>query len=295
MPRWPKKSWRPAGQTSMDARKGGTGMRTRGRLLAVTLVVGVVASLALAWLTPASAQVVVYDDFNDPSNLVRADKWQAFDFWNFDGGPLDRFQFIDTLLFPTENPKLMIAKRVHIPLIAADVLALEYSGYFAAGGSATAAQAKVTLVACTPTAGVVTFAGVNMRGFHDNTPPDGALGDIFGGIQVRCLETGSPQLFWIVQRCDNASCAGISSELGSGVLGPASLGQGHTLLIENLGNRFRFTADGSFFQEFVPPGALSASPNAPGVAIFSGVAAFSAGAGGDLAVVGTFDDVMRAP
>jgi len=262
-------------------------MRWTSHLVALLLV-------CLSFLScpqAVTAQLTLYDDFNDPSNLVRADKWRAFVGFSFDRLALDSLHLIDNLLFATPNPKLLIVERIHIPV---GTFGFSFFGYAGFGG-ASAVQAGVTLAACTPAPGIETSVRIQMTGFHDSTPADGSLGDIFGGVGVRCPPTGgAAELFWLVVRCGTSFC-GSNTVLGTGVLGPGTLGQEHIVRIEKLGNHFRFTADTFPPQDVAPPGATATPPNVPFFDVISEVRAETAQAGGDLVVIGRFDDFMIAP
>jgi hypothetical protein len=266
-------------------------MKTRRRSHALTAAAAVMAWAFLFPGTPALAQLSVYDDFNDPSHLIRADKWTAFASWS--GGLLESLHIIDALLFPTPDPKLLYVDRIHI---AGGTFGFEFFGHNAIDpGNVSAIQADVALLACIPTPGVETSARINMNGVHDATLPNGSLGDIFGVIGVRCPSTGGgPELFWRIERCNIATCFA-TSVLAEGVLGPAVLGQEHVLRIEKVGTQFRFTADDLAPQLIAAPGAVSPTANGPFFNPVTVVAATTADAQGDFVLIATFDDVMIAP
>jgi hypothetical protein len=268
-------------------------MKTRRRSYALTAAAVVMAWTVLFPGPPARAQLSVYDDFNDPSHLIRGDKWAAFG--SIVGSqPLEGLHIIDSLLFPRADPKLVFVDRIHI---VPGTFGLWFFGYGATIGpiNFSAIQADVALHFCTPTAGVETSARINLNGVHDATPPNGSLGDIFGVAGVRCPTTGgAPELFWQIQRCNTALCSS-TSVLTVGVLGPAVLGQEYVLRIEKVGTQFRFTADG-FPPQLVPaPGAVSPTANGPFFNPVTVVVATTQEAGGDFVLVATFDDFMIAP
>jgi hypothetical protein len=246
--------------------------------------------VTVTWLLApgaARAQLVLYDDFNDPSNLVRSDRWSTRAFW-YSGGPVDSVHIIDNALFPTSNPKLMIGERVLIPVGGK---AYWYHAYTAERDTSSV-QAQVQLLMCS-SEGASTLASVILSGFKDAT--EAAEGDVVGILGVRCPGRGAPPDFvWLVVQCADDDCHAFTA-LSSGSLGPANLGQEYTLRIDRVGQAYRFTASGLPPQEVVPPIPHEAPARVPLFELGVSISALSVDDGGDFTALAKYDDVMIAP
>lgn len=273
------------------------------RPVAVVVVAVLVGSILLGG-APAGAALSLYDDFNDPSLLVRTDLWRSFDSYSTGGlgsGRPETIRAIDALLGSSlpglggnpSNPKLLIAKRFVLqpgaPSGSADsdgVIALQ-------APNATGIQADVTMKICfLSTAGFVQ-AAVLFAGFNDGASPAAGnrLGDIFVRLRLSCSSTTNQvQITWNVFRCTDSTCTNATS-LGSGSFGPASIGQEYTLRAAKSGSSFVFTAAGQT-QTFPVPGNPTAPPRSPFVELESRIDPTTPGNGGQWAVVATFDNVM---
>jgi hypothetical protein len=235
----------------------------------------------------ATAQLLLYDDFNDPSNLVRSDLWTSRAFW-YSGGPLDSLHIIDNLLFPTSNPKLMIAERVLIPIGGN----AHWYHVYTAARETSSVQAEVSLWVCS-SGGAATLASIVLAGFSDATSD--AQGDVLGILGVLCPGRGAPpELSWGVFQCTDEDCRG-SNSLASGSLGPANLGHEYTLRIDRIGQAYRFTADGLPSQDVVPAIAHGAPARSPYFGLLLALNVLSINDGGDFTALAKYDNVMIAP
>jgi hypothetical protein len=270
----------------------------RQRPVAIVVVAVLVASIGLGG-RPAGAALSLYDNFNDPSFLVRADLWRSFDNYSTGGigsGRTDGIRVIDALLGLTAtpaNPKLLIAKRFVLQPGAAAGSA-DFDGYvMLQGANAIGVQADVSMKLCVlGTAGFVQ-AGLTFSAFNDGTSPapGNQTGDIFARLTVRCSNgTNQAEIGWTVLRCSDAACTAVTF-LRTGSFGAVSVGQEYTLHVSKAGSSFTFQALGQI-QTFLVPG----SPVAPPRGAFSGVMTridpTAPGNGGQFEVAATFDNVM---
>jgi hypothetical protein len=269
---------------------------------ACRVVAALVASLALAATAEAAS---LYDDFNDPSHLVRADLWRSFDSYSTGGigsGRTDAVRAIDALLASPlplltadpSNPKLLIAKRFVLQP-GAPSGSSDSDGYaMLQAANATGVQADVTMKLCLlGTAGFVQ-AGVEFAGFNDGTSPapGNRIGDIFARLRISCSSTtNQAQITWNVFRCTNSACSTATS-LGTGSFGAANIGQEYTLhATKSSGSSFVFTAVGQT-QTFPVSGSPTAPPRVPFSDLMTRIDPTTPPNGGQWAVVATFDNVM---
>ncbi len=245
----------------------------------------------LIWDRPAYAGLALYDDFNDPAHLVRADLWNVFT--SSRGSLSDAVRVVDALIFPTANPKLLIGRRLVVPTGAdAGSDLVIYSPRNAP--SPLGVQADVTLALCLLTPDAFVLAGVSLFAFNDGTPgdPGDSTGDIFAQLRAECTGPNQAELTWRVFRCDDSTCGAVTI-LESGSFGLATLGQQSTLNVTKSGGSFVFTANGQV-QNFPVPGG----PTAPARSAFNGngvvtqIFSLLPANGGEFAVIATFDNVM---
>ncbi len=242
----------------------------------------------------ATAASFLYDDFNDPSHLVRADLWGSADTYSTGGvgsGRTDALSIIDALIFPTSNPKLLIGRR--LVLQPGAVGGFDRDGYTMRNApNVLGVQADVSMVVCSLSNPGLVQAGVQFYGFHDGTPgaATDSTGDILTRLRVSCADTNQAQITWNVFRCTNATCTTTSS-LGSGTFGPANIGQEYTLRVTRSGSSFLFTAVGQT-QSFLVPGNPTAPPKIPFNGLRTRIDPTTPTNGGDFIVAARFDNVV---
>ena len=273
------------------------------RRACVLVVVALVASIPLGG-APASAVSSLYDNFNDPSLLVRSDLWRSFDSYSTGGigsGRTDAVRGVDALLASSlpllaadpSNPKLLIAKRFVLRPGAASGSS-DFDGLvMLQAANAIGVQADVTMKLCLlSTAGFVQ-AGMEVAGFNDGTSPapGNRTGDIFARLRISCSgTTNQAQITWNVFRCTDAAC-NTAASLGTGSFGAATIGQEFTLHATKSGSSFVFTAMGQT-QTFPVPGGPTAPPRVPFSDLMTRIDPTTPSNGGEFAVVATFDNVM---
>jgi hypothetical protein len=268
----------------------------------VLVVAVIVGSIPLGG-APASAVLSLYDDFNDPSLLVRSDLWRTFDNYSTGGigsGRTDAVRAIDALLASQlplltanpSNPKLLMAKRFVLQPGAASGSSDSDGLIVLQAPNAIGVQADVTMRLCLlGTAGLVQ-AGVSFVGFNDGTSPGPGnfLGDIFTRFRISCSNTNQAEITWNVFRCTDAACGNITS-LGTGSFGAANIGQEYTLRVTTGGSSFVFTAVGQT-QAFPVPGSPTAPPRGRLTDLITRIDPTTPANGGQFAVVATFDNAM---
>jgi len=272
--------------------------------VAVFVVALLVGSMLLGTVSASSA-LSPYDDFNDPSLLIRADLWQNTDNFGIGGpgsGRLESVRVIDALLASQlpliaadpSNPKLLFAKRVVLPPGAFPSAGVDLGGLIMLQArNATGIQADVAMKICFLGAAGFVQAAVDFLAFNDGTPspgPPNSIGDIFARFRVGCSSTNQAEITWDVFRC-SGPCEGVTS-LGTGSFGAATIGQEYRLHVMKSGSSFVFSAVGQT-QVFPVPGSPTAPPRG---SQFSGlrsrIDATTPSNGGQWAVVATFDNVM---
>jgi hypothetical protein len=270
----------------------------RKRIIHVAVIAALFASIQFG-TTEAFAAQALYDNFNDPSFLVRADLWRSFDNYTTGGigsGRTDGIRVIDALLglsATPANPKLLIAKRFVLQPGAA-VGSADFDGYvMLQGANAIGIQADVSMKLCfLGTAGFVQ-AGLTFTAFNDGTSPapGNQTGDIFARLTVRCSSgTNQAEIGWTVLRCSDAPCTAVRF-LGTGSFGPVSVGQEYTLHVSKTGSSFTFQALGQI-QIFPVPGSPVAPPRAASSGVMTRIDPTTPGNGGQFEVAATFDNVM---
>ncbi len=275
--------------------------------VAVFVVALLVASMLLGTVSASSA-LSLYDDFNDPSLLIRADLWQNTDNFGIGGpgsGRLESVRVIDALLASQlpliaadpSNPKLLFAKRVVLPPGAFQSSSVDLDGLIMLQArNATGIQADVAMKICFLGAAGFVQAAVDFLAFNDGTPSHGPLdssGDIFARFRAGCSTTNQAEITWDVFRCLGGSgeCGGATS-LGTGSFGAATIGQEYRLHVMKSGSSFVFSAVGQT-QVFPVPGSPTAPPRGSRFSrLWSRIDATTPSNGGQWAVVATFDNVM---
>jgi hypothetical protein len=273
--------------------------------VAVFVVALLVGSMLLGTVSASSA-LSLYDDFNDPSLLIRADLWQNTD--NFCGvapGRLESVRVIDALLasqLPVtaadpSNPKLLFAKRVVLPPGAFQSESVDLDDLIMLQTrNATGIQADVAMKTCFLGAAGFVQVAVDFPAFNDGTPFHGPLdasGDIFARFRVGCSTTNQAEITWDVFRClgGQGACVATTS-LGTGSFGAAIIGQEYRLHVMKSGSSFVFSAVGQT-QLFPVPGSPTAPPRGVRLSgLQSRIDATTPSNGGQWAVVATFDNVM---
>ncbi len=269
-----------------------------GSRACVLVVAVLVVSIALG-RAPASAVLSLYDDFNDPSLLVRADLWRSFYNYSTGGigsGRTDGIRVIDALLGLAPNPanpKLLFAKRFVLQPGAATGSA-DFDGYIMLrGANAIGIQADVSLKLCVLGAAGFIQAGLTFVGFNDGTSPapGNQTGDIFARFRISCSSaTNQTEIGWNVLRCTDAACTAVTF-LGTGSFAPATVGQEYTLHVSKSGSSFVFQALGQT-QSFPVPGNPTAPPRGPFTGVMTRIDPTTPANGGQFEVAATFDNVM---
>jgi hypothetical protein len=265
-------------------------MLTRGvLLLAFALIAGMFGDYGRA-----HAVLSLYDDFNDPSHLVRADLWNKninFTTSGVGSGVTEVLSIVDALLFPTPNPKLLVARRFVLqPGGTAGNDFYRYSARNTAG--AVGAQADVAMLVCALDSSGLVQAGLSFAVFNDGTStgPTDSTGDIFARLRIGCTATNQAEVTWNVFRCTDSGCNNASS-LGSGSIGAVVIGQEVSLNISKSGSSFVFTALGQT-QIFPVPGSPTAPARGPFLLLFSRIDPSVPANGGEFVVGASFDNVM---
>jgi hypothetical protein len=239
----------------------------------------------------ADAAQVLYDDFNDPSNLINGDRWLST-VSSSGVTVLESIQLVDRLLAPTGNPNGKLAIGRHMVVRSGASSGFDRSGYDVVNPtSMTGIQADIAMLGCVVSDGSVQ-ARVYGAGFGNgsaSTGPGDQSGDILGILRIECTSSNQPELRWLVVQCNNAACTS-STQLGNGTFQAVNVGEKHTLHVQIVGSSFVFTADGQP-QKFIPPGSLKA-PKLPFFQIGTRMDASSPANGGQFVVAGTFDNVF---
>ena len=269
-----------------------TGLARHRRVAVAVLAAAFSVLLRAHQAQPAQ---VLYDDFNDPSHLVRADLWNRSPVFTTGGagsGGTDSLSIIDALLFPTSNPKLLMAKRFVLQPGAASGSFDRDAYIMRQAPNAAGIQADVTMKLCSLSAPGFIGAYVIFAGFNDGTSPGpgNSTGDIHALFYVSCTSTNQAAIVWQVIRCTDVACNS-SPLLGSGSFGAANIGQEYNLHVTKSGSSFVFTALGQT-QTFPVPG----NPAAPPRVLFNGPRTFisptTPANGGEFTVAATFDNVF---
>jgi hypothetical protein len=272
------------------------------------LVVALLVASMLLGTVSASSALSLYDDFNDPSLLIRADLWQNTDNFSIGragSGRLESVRAIDALLASQlplvaadpSNPKLLFAKHVVLPPVAFSSAGVDLDGLIMLQArNATGIQADVAMKTCFLGAVGFVQVAVDFLAFNDGTPshgPQDSSGDIFARFRVGCSTTNQAEITWDVFRClgGNGACVGTTS-LGTGSFGAATIGQEYRLHVMKSGSSLVFSAVGQT-QVFPVPGSPTApARGSPFSGFLSRIDATTPSNGGQWAVVATFDNVM---
>jgi hypothetical protein len=271
------------------------------RTLLVVLAAALVVTSMLLRAAPASAELSLYDDFNDPSLLIRSDLWLSSDSYSAGGvgsGRVESVRMIDALLASqlpliaanTSNPKLLFAKRfVLAPGAGSDSGDVETLGMLKAP-NAISIQADITMKICFLGAPGFVQAAVELVAFHDATFPGHEFGDIVAQLRVGCgAGTNQAEITWNVVRCGFGCIGGTS--LGTGSFGAATIGQEYRLHVMKSLNRIVFSAGGQT-QMFPVPGSLTAPTGGLLNGLRLQIDPLTPSNGGQWALVATVDNVM---
>jgi hypothetical protein len=271
-------------------------MRPRNVLQIATLAV----LCALALFAPAWGELVLYDDFGDPSARVRSDLW--FGTEAFTGDLLDSVRATDhALQLPEASGRLIVGRRLHFrpspsPTgggpIGSDTV--RYSTREDA--TAIGVQARVVLLTCAVPDGGFAQARMLHSAFIGQRHPGTGLPLVLGAILgIRCPSPAPPELFYQLFQCGDVPCSANLSRLVADVpLGPAILGREYTLYSRRGATGVELFVDGApvATHEVVPadPGPVPAAQRF--AQIGTRLQLPSAEAGGDLEIIAIFDDVM---
>jgi hypothetical protein len=251
--------------------------------------------LAAAFLArPAAAAQVLYDDFEDPSNLVDPDRWQVNE--STIGDVTESVRLIDRILpalgGDPANAKLLIARRFVVRPGASK--GLDRVGYNVVNPAGiTGIQVDVNLGVCLVAGSGQVEAQVAAAGFKNAFVASGQgdqTGDIIGSLRIGCQTTNQAAITWVVVQCTNSDCTS-SSQLGSGSFGTVAIAAKHTLHLQVVGFSFVFTADGLAPQTFTPGVAVTA-PNVPFFQIGTRIDATTPASGGEFLVLASFNNVF---
>jgi hypothetical protein len=173
---------------------------------AITSVLVAAAFLA----RPAAAAQVLYDDFEDPSNLVDASRWQVNEVTV--GDVTESVRLIDRIIPALggnpANAKLIVARRFVVRSGASRGFdRVSYSVVNPAG--ITGIQADINMQLCFVVGNGSIEARVTAAVFRNasvSSPPGDRTGDIVGDLRTDCPSTNQPEITWRVVQCTNSDC-----------------------------------------------------------------------------------------